>query len=57
MRDTCAFAGRRALSHVYTPIVDTCVKLVVVSTAAPQYDRESAKKDNDSIGYYYSMGM
>jgi len=30
MRDTCAFAGRRALSHLYTPIVDRCVKLVVV---------------------------
>jgi len=30
MRDTCAFADRRALSHLYTPIVDRCVKLVVV---------------------------
>jgi len=28
MRDTCAIAGRRALSHVYTPWCDRCVKVV-----------------------------
>ena len=41
MRDTCAFAGRRALSHLSHAIVDTCVILVVVLFVAPQHDRES----------------